>query len=62
MTNEEIIAKIRLFADEQRNLLTDFESNSNFRKGEITAYSAIIAFLSDLEKSLPAKVADGEEL
>ena len=46
---KELIAKISTFANEQRDLLAGYESNSDFRRGEISAYSAVISFLSDLE-------------
>lgn len=49
MTNEELIAKIKDFANEQKELLNGFELQSDFRRGGTAAYSAIISFLDTLE-------------
>ena len=67
MTNAEIIATIR--AEIERRLANyhpEFVNHglaSGFREdGKAIAYEELLSFLSDLEKSFPAKVSDGEVL
>lgn len=51
MTNTELLSKIKDFVNEQKELLSGFELQSDFRRGETAAYSVVLSFLSDLEKS-----------
>ena len=67
MTNEELLTKIR--AEIERRLANyhpEFVNHglaSGFREdGKAIAYEELLSFLSDLEKSLPAKVTDDERL
>jgi hypothetical protein len=58
MTNAELLAKIKDFANEQKDLLGGFELQSDFRRGETAAYSAVISFLSTLESEKPMNPDD----
>ena len=58
MTNAELLAKIKDFANEQKDLLEGFELQSDFRRGETAAYSAIISFLSTLESEKPMELEE----
>ena len=58
MTNTELLSKIKDFVNEQKELLSGFELQSDFRRGETAAYSVVLSFLSTLESEKPMNLGE----